>query len=128
MSNSSWFGMAPRPSTPTRLIQRAYSNNSAPGSPVGLPRIERVPSQDALERSIHNDSGHGKSTAQIIKELKASNSKLSAKTAEMEAEFMNQVNALTLKFNLKEEALQNALSAKDQQVLTMESRIASTET
>ncbi|KAI2509974.1 hypothetical protein MHU86_4400 [Fragilaria crotonensis] len=95
---------------------------------MGLPRIERVPSQDALERAIHNDSGHGKSTAQFIKELKASNSKLSAKTAEMEAEFMNQVNELTLKFNLKEEALQKTLSTKEQQISTMESRIASTET
>jgi chromosome segregation ATPase len=95
---------------------------------LGLPRIERVPSQDALDRAIHNDSGHGKSTVQIIKELKASNAKLCEKTADMEADFMNQVNEMTSKFNLKEEALQKTLAAKEQQIATMESRITSTET
>lgn len=95
---------------------------------MGLPRIERVPSQDALDRAIHNDSGHGKSTVQIIKELKASNAKLCEKTADMEADFMNQVNEMTSNFNLKEEALQKTLAAKEQQIATMESRITSTET
>jgi chromosome segregation ATPase len=124
-SNNAWFGMAPRPSTPTRSL---YSSTSAPSSPLGLPRIDRAPSQDALERSIHNDSGHGKSTLQIIKELKASNAKLSAKTADMEADFMNQLNEMTLQFNDKEDALKQSLEAKEQQFSAMDARVSSTET
>jgi chromosome segregation ATPase len=126
--NNGWFGMAPRPSTPTRcstptrFIQKSYSN-SAPNSPSGLPRIERVPSQDAMDRAIHNDSGHGKSTIQIIKELKASNAKLCAKTAEMEAEFMNQVNEMTFKFNEREEILKKSLASKEKELSIFEKEL-----
>jgi len=128
MSNS-WFGMAPRPSTPSSAptINRSFSNGSVPNSPVRLPRIERVPSLDAIERSNHNDSAHGKSTIQIIKELKASNAKLSAKTAEMEADFMNKVNKMTTQFDNKENALQAFLTTKEQQLKTLESRTQSAE-
>lgn len=128
MSNS-WFGMAPRPSTPSSAptINRSFSNGSVPNSPVRLPRIERVPSLDAIERSSHNDSAHGKSTIQIIKELKASNAKLSAKTADMEADFMNKVNEMTTQFTEKENSLKSSLKAKEQQVKTLESRTQSAE-
>jgi len=121
--SSSWW--APRPSTPT--INRSFSNGSAPGSPMRLPRIERVPSLDAVERSNHNDSGHGKSTFQIIKELKASNAKLSAKTADMEAEFMNRVTEMQNQFSNKENDLKDSLKAKDNKLKSLETRIKTTE-
>ena len=76
-------GMAPRPSTPQPYATRPAS---APNSPARnafaqFPSINRLPSQDSLDRSIHNESGHGKSTAQIVRDLKASNAQLSAKSA-----------------------------------------------
>lgn len=45
----------------------------------------------------------------------------------MEAEFMNQVNKLTMQFNEKEETLQKSLAVKDKQVTTLESRVLSAE-
>jgi len=123
--SSGWFGMAPRPSTPT--INRSFSNGSAPGSPMRLPRIERVPSLEAVERSNHNDSGHGKSTFQIIKELKASNAKLSAKTADMEAGFMNRIAETETRFSNKENDLKDSLKAKENKLKSMETRVETTE-
>ena len=82
---------------------------------------------DAMERSNHNNSGHGKSTAQVIKELRASNSKLSAKTADMEAEFMNQMNEATMQFQATQQHLEEALKSKEQQIATLESRGLSAE-
>ena len=60
--------------------------------------IHRMPSQDSLDRSIHNESGHGKSTAQIIRDLKHANSQLSAKMASMEKQYMNQLSDATRQF------------------------------
>jgi myosin protein heavy chain len=80
-----------------------------------------------MERSLHNDSGHGKSTAQIIRDLKASNAHFSAKTAEMEAEFMNEINRVTRTFEEKNRALEAALKEKSHQVTSMEARCSSTE-
>jgi chromosome segregation ATPase len=110
MSSAKWLGMAPRPSTPTRSLSNG-----------------RAPSQEAQERSMHNDSGHGKSTEAIVRDIKASNAKLSRKTADMEAEFMNQVNEMTTGFNNREKALQEAIAAKEEQIATMEARMESTE-
>ena len=101
-------GMGPRPVTPQSHHGRPAS---APNSPArkpargvfAVPRIERLPSQDSLDRSIHNESGHGKSTAQIIRDLKASNAQLSAKTAAMEAKFMNQLSEATRELQMKHE-------------------------
>ena len=143
-------GLAPRPSTPQRGHVR--KTNSAPNSPAGrnsypgiqrvpshdhpgvtrvpsydYPGINRVPSADAMERSLHNDSGHGKSTAQIIRDLKASNAHFSAKTAEMEAEFMNEINRVTSTFEEKNRALEAALKEKSHQITSMEARCTSTE-
>jgi chromosome segregation ATPase len=91
------------------------------------PAITRLPSQDSLDRSIHNESGHGKSTEQIIRDLKHSNAALSAKTAEMEANFMNQLNKLTLSFQEKQKVLEESIKRKDIQLASMETRCVSTE-
>ena len=80
-----------------------------------------------MERSNHNLSGHGKSAAQMIKELRASNAKLSAKTADMEAEFMNQMNEATMQFQISQKKLEDSLQAKEQQIATLESRRVSAE-
>jgi chromosome segregation ATPase len=127
----SWFegtmevisGMAPRPSTPQPYPQPR--SISAPNSPArqGLghfPGINRLPSQDSLDRSIHNESGHGKSTAQIIRDLKASNNALMAKTASTEAKFMNEINSLTKSFEDRQKNLELNLRKKDKHIATME--------
>ena len=114
-------GMAPRPVTPSQPPNRPASAPNSPARGLGgifggggrnspkpqfppqidrtssgglaLPSfpINRLPSQDSLDRSIHNESGHGKSTAQIVKELKHHNSSLTAKMASMEKKFMNEL-------------------------------------
>jgi DNA repair exonuclease SbcCD ATPase subunit len=75
-------------------IDRTNSGGSVGGGSFSIPSfpggsINRLPSQDSLDRSIHNESGHGKSTAQIIRDLKHSNSALSAKMASLEKRHMN---------------------------------------
>ena len=97
-------GMAPRPSTPQGLPHggshgpRSLSAPNSPARPGMFQGINRLPSQDSLDRSIHNESGHGKSTAQIIRDLKHSNASLSAKQAAQEAQFMNQLSEVTKSF------------------------------
>ncbi len=120
--------VAPRPSTPQPSFV-ARGSFSAPNSPMrsNYPAITRLPSQDSLDRSIHNESGHGKSTEQIIRDLKHSNASLSAKTAEMEANFMNQLNKLTLSFQEKQKVLEDSIKRKDIQIGSMEARCVSTE-
>ena len=123
----SWFegtmevisGMAPRPSTPQPYQSRSIS---APNSPArqGFPGINRLPSQDSLDRSIHNESGHGKSTAQIIRDLKAANASLSAKTASIEAQFMNQLNSVTRSFEERQKTLEETLRMKERQISNLE--------
>jgi len=79
-------------------IDRTNSGGSSVGGgSYALPKfpgdsINRLPSQDSLDRSIHNESGHGKSTAQIIRDLKHSNSALSAKIASLEKGHMNDLS------------------------------------
>ncbi len=96
--------MAPRPSTPQGLPHggshgpRSLSAPNSPARPGMFQGINRLPSQDSLDRSIHNESGHGKSTAQIIRDLKHSNASLSAKQASQEAQFMNQLSEVTKSF------------------------------
>jgi chromosome segregation ATPase len=74
-------------------IDRSNSGGSGGGGSFNLPSfpINRLPSQDSLDRSIHNESGHGKSTAQIVADLKKSNSALSAKMASLEKRHMNEL-------------------------------------
>jgi chromosome segregation ATPase len=88
-------GSMGKPMTPQlerRPRANSMSNGSAPNSPARFSNlIMRMPSQDSLDRSIHNESGHGKSTAQIIKDLKKANAELTDKTAKMELSFMNQL-------------------------------------
>lgn len=111
-------GMTPRsrPSTPVMATV-------TPGSP----RITRLPSQDSLDRSIHNDSSHG-NTAKIIRDLKASNARLTAKTAEMEADFMNQLANAQKEHAVKLESVRAALTQKETQCRTLEARLKQTET
>lgn len=115
-----------RPGTPVNSSQR-QSTFSAPNSPGGVggpPAIRRLPSQDSLDHSIHNDSGHGnKSTAQIIQDLRKSNARLSARTAAMEADFMNQLNEMTRKVGEHEDRL----AQKDAHVSTLEARCKNAE-
>ena len=117
-----WFGViAPRPSTPT------FPKDPTSPDRTTRPNLVRVPSQDAMQRSIHNDSGHGKSTAQMVKDLRASNAKLSQKTADMEAEFMNQVNEMSSQFQEQLKEAQEKLKQKEDSLKTIESRYSSAE-
>lgn len=72
-------------------IDRTNSGGSAGGGIIPPFPINRLPSQDSLDRSIHNESGHGRSTAQIIKDLKSSNANFSAKIASLEKRHMNEL-------------------------------------
>jgi chromosome segregation ATPase len=121
---------APRSSTPVRNSQSIHRSSSAPNSPArnsnnnnsSFAPIARLPSQDSLDRSIHNDSGHGKSTAQIIRDLKQSNSRLTARTATIEVDFMNQLQQTTLQFDIKQKMLEDTLKQKEKHVANTESR------
>eukprot|EP00542_Grammatophora_oceanica_P007865 CAMPEP_0194069804 /NCGR_PEP_ID=MMETSP0009_2-20130614/87838_1 /TAXON_ID=210454 /ORGANISM="Grammatophora oceanica, Strain CCMP 410" /LENGTH=1630 /DNA_ID=CAMNT_0038723025 /DNA_START=486 /DNA_END=5378 /DNA_ORIENTATION=+ len=92
-----------------------------------VPSIERVPSKDACERSLHNDSGHGKSTVQIIRDLKANNTKLMDKMSTMEADFMNQIHTVTSQYEEQVEDLQESLEQRNKQLGTMADRMEGTE-
>ena len=117
-------GMAPRPSTPQPYQQtQAHTRSmSAPNSPARLsfPGINRLPSQDSLDRSIHNESGHGKSTAQIIRDLKSANASLSAKSASMEAQFMNQMSSVTKKMEERQRQSDEQLKQYKKQLANLE--------
>ena len=95
------------------LIDRTNSAGSAGGGSNIIPNfpINRLPSQDSLDRSIHNESGHGKSTAQIIRDLKHSNSSLSAKMASLEKRHMNELAQVEAASSSKRQELEQ-LSAK----------------
>ena len=81
-----------------------------------------MPSQDSLDRSIHNDpAGHGnKSTAQIIRDLKKSNAALSEKTAAMEASFMNQLAKATRPYEEKQYKMEENMKQMKKQLAQME--------
>ena len=125
-------GMAPRSSTPTPQM-RSNGILSAPNSPMARKdqgmMIRRLPSQDSLDRSIHNDSGHGnKSTAQIIRDLKQSNARLTAKTAALEADFMNQLNEVTRKYEDKQQRLEETILKSEKLTSSLERRCQVAET
>ena len=135
-------GMAHRPSTPTPQFRHGgtlsapnspmrkdapghnASSSSAGGAGAGAGMaIHRLPSQDSLDRSIHNDSGHGnKSTAQIIRDLKQSNARLTARTAALEADFMNQLNAVTRQYEEKQQTLEETLLKSEKLTSSLEHR------
>ena len=133
--------LAPRPSTPVpnpnlkkRSSGNARGSMSAPSSPARsgasgyFPSINRLPSQDSMDRSIHNEgSTHGKSASQIIKELKQSNASLSAKTATMEADFMNQLNHQNRKTEEQKRRMEETLKKSEKLLLTLESRCKNAE-
>ena len=133
--------LAPRPSTPVpnpNLKKRSGGNArgsmSAPSSPARsgasgyFPSINRLPSQDSMDRSTHNEgSTHGKSASQIIKELKQSNASLSAKTAGMEADFMNQLNHQNRKTEEQKRRMEETLKKSEKLLLTLESRCKNAE-
>jgi chromosome segregation ATPase len=117
-------GMAPRSTTPTPQL-RSNGSFSAPNSPMRRDQgmIQRLPSQDSLDRAMHNDSGHGKkSTAQIIRELKQSNARLTAKTAALEADFMNQLNEVTRKYEDKQQKLEETILKSEKLTSSLEHR------
>jgi hypothetical protein len=101
---------------------RGSSNNNSMAAPIA-----RLPSQDSLDRSIHNDSGHGKSTAQIILGLKQSNSRLTARTAAIEVDFMNQLQQTTVRSEHEKKSLEDSLKQKEKHVGTLESRCKTAE-
>jgi len=109
---------SPSPMAREQAIHRVPSGDSASSRSV-----RRVPSWDTMSRSIHNDSGHGKSSAQTIRDLRASNAKLTDRMAEMEAEFMNQMNQTRMRMS----TLEDSIKTKDQEIAAFESRTLSTE-
>lgn len=135
-------GIAQRPSTPTPQYRHNNGNHnnagmslSAPNSPMNRSHshnngkdpsaltLQRLPSQDSLDRSIHNDSGHGnKSTAQVIRDLRQSNSRLTARTAALEADFMNQLNEVTRQYEDKQQKLEETLLRSEKLASSLEHR------
>jgi chromosome segregation ATPase len=99
-------------------IDRTNSGGSSGGGGFALPNfpINRLPSQDSLDRSIHNESGHGKSTAQIIRDLKHANSALSAKMASLEKRQMNELAQVEATSSSKRQELEQ-ISAKQKMKL-----------
>ena len=120
-------GAVRRPTTPLRgTIDGSHKRSmSAPNSPV----IQRLPSQDSLDRSVHNDST-GKSTAQVIRDLRAANARLTAQTASIEANYMNQLNELTRELGDKESLedkcrdLERQVQERDEAVLKLKDEAA----
>ena len=132
--------LAPRPSTPVPNSSLQKRGNvrgsmSAPSSPARtggasgfFPMINRLPSQDSMDRSTHTEgSTHGKSASQIIKELKQSNAAWSAKTATMEADFMNQLNHATRRAEEQKKRMEETLKKSEQILTTLESRCKTSE-
>eukprot|EP00980_Cylindrotheca_fusiformis_P020312 scaffold7344_cov145-Cylindrotheca_fusiformis.AAC.10 len=122
-------GIAPRPMTPVEGNRPRMQALSAPNSPArgGFPGINRLPSQDSLDRSIHNESGHGKSTAQIIKDLKKANAELTNKTAEMEVKFMNELASVSRPFEEKQNKMKEMLVAMKKEMAQMEASKAASD-
>ena len=125
---SSIFTTLSAPNSPAR------GYNSDTGSIVSFPEILRLPSQDSVDRSIHNDSGgqhgimiggHGSSTAQqkMIRELRQSNARLTARTAALEADFMNQLNESTRQFEEKYKRMEDKIKEKHAALLKAEYKI-----
>jgi chromosome segregation ATPase len=79
-----------------------------------------MPSQDSLDRSIHNESGHGKTTAQIVRDLKGANAAMGAKTASMEAQFMNQLHEVSKKNQEKQRQMEEQLRQLNKQLAHLE--------
>jgi chromosome segregation ATPase len=144
-------GMAPRPVTPSghgtsssfpqrpasapNSPARGYSggkavecNNNGGVAAFGFGGIiNRLPSQDSLDRSIHNESGHGKSTAQIVRDLKHSNSALSAKMASLEKKHMNELSDITRSFEKRQAELELANKTMKKQLQQLDAYKASSE-
>ncbi len=97
-------------------IDRTNSGGSAGGLALPSFPINRLPSQDSLDRSIHNESGHGKSTAQIVRDLKHHNSTLSAKMASLEKRHMNELAQVEAASSAKRQELEQ-ISAKQKMKL-----------
>ena len=103
------------------------TSSRPPPSGVGSP-LTRMPSTDALNRSLHNDSGHGnKSTAQMIQDLRTANADLVSKISKMEADFMNQVHEITSQMAERELQYKEEAKNKDQQIQTFQNRAKSVE-
>eukprot|EP00977_Amphora_coffeiformis_P010962 scaffold2599_cov131-Amphora_coffeaeformis.AAC.3 len=99
------------------------SSSSINNNNINMMTLHRLPSQDSLDRSIHNDSGHGnKSTAQIIRDLKQSNARLTARTAALEADFMNQLNEVTRQYEDKQHKLEETLLKSEKLTTSLEHR------
>ncbi|CAJ1945652.1 unnamed protein product [Cylindrotheca closterium] len=119
---------APRPMTPSEGNRPRTNSWSAPNSPARsgvFPSIHRLPSQDSLDRSIHNESGHGKSVAQIIKDLKKANADLTDQMAAMEVKHMNELEAATRPNVEKQKKVEDAFLTLKKQMAQLEaSKIA----
>ncbi|KAL7567196.1 hypothetical protein ACA910_021187 [Epithemia clementina (nom. ined.)] len=96
------------PNSLARGYHNHNNNNSILMLSPSFPKVLRLPSQDLVDRSIHNDSSHGgggggthKTAQQIIRDLRQSNARLTARTTALEADFMNQLNKSTRHFEAR---------------------------
>jgi len=119
-----------RAASPTRF---GWDANNVPASPSrehpqSAPLI-RMPSQDSLDRSLHNTSSESKkvTAAQMIRDLKQSNSRLIEKTAAMEVEFINQLQATSRESEERESVLKKQLREKSKYADEMETHCAKIE-
>eukprot|EP00529_Nitzschia_sp_RCC80_P019124 CAMPEP_0113499500 /NCGR_PEP_ID=MMETSP0014_2-20120614/31783_1 /TAXON_ID=2857 /ORGANISM="Nitzschia sp." /LENGTH=512 /DNA_ID=CAMNT_0000393683 /DNA_START=257 /DNA_END=1792 /DNA_ORIENTATION=+ /assembly_acc=CAM_ASM_000159 len=91
--------------------------------------INRLPSQDSLDRSIHNEtSTSGKSVAQIVRDLKHSNSALSAKMASLERKHMNELSDVTRSYEKRQAELELSNKTMKKQLQQFEASKKSSET
>mmetsp|Transcript_10940 Transcript_10940/g.23132 ORF Transcript_10940/g.23132 Transcript_10940/m.23132 type:complete len:1699 (+) Transcript_10940:75-5171(+) len=104
-----------------------------PSSGNGRGGLIRLPSNDALNRSLHNNSSHGtssssqKDSAQQISELRTANAKLINKLSTMEADFMNQVHDVTSQMAQREAKYKEEAKEKEVQLATFQNRVVSAE-
>ena len=132
-TNNSWLesrirGLrSARSRSPSVNGRRSRSASPAQSQlPPALP-LGRMPSSEALDRSIHNvipqDDGTEKSKDEIIAKLRKANAALTDKTAEMEATFMNQCNVLASE--IVEQV--DTIKTKDEAILSFNARLVSIE-
>mmetsp|Transcript_14679 Transcript_14679/g.40590 ORF Transcript_14679/g.40590 Transcript_14679/m.40590 type:complete len:1544 (+) Transcript_14679:117-4748(+) len=134
-NNNSGPSYGSAPNSPMRGVANIFNNSNSnnlndsfeASQTGGFPEILRLPSQDSVDISIHNnsDSAHGprKSSAQMIKELRQSNARLTARTAALEADFMNTLQKEQQQAAEREEKLQKICKEQQTQLKVAQAQV-----
>ena len=135
VSNAASRLRAPSPlTTRQRGVSPAHSDcsNDTRSTTTAPHELRRLPSYEAMSRSNHNaiiadiDGTDDSNKDTIISMLKKSNSELTSKYAEMEAKFMNQINALSTQMATQHDDLKQAeetIEILNHKVITSDKKI-----